>query len=63
MPAVGSEFSSYGRKNCYKTMTGYDETNAECEYVFPVVDVSVSDNVAVFDLDVFAGTQSNKLCV
>ena len=63
LPAVGSEFESYGRKNCYKTMTGYDETNAECEYVFPVVDVAVSDNVAVFDLDVSAGTQRNKLCV
>ena len=104
-------------------MTGYNETNAECEYVFPlpqcdpdpdnnsradwreftaaevdnigvdgepllveegaycgtninppdlagfdadacvVVDVAVSDKVVVFDLDVFAGTQSNKLCV
>ena len=36
LPAVGSEFESYGRKNCYKTMTGYDETNAECRYVFPL---------------------------
>ena len=36
MPAVGSEFESYGRKNCYKTMTGYDETGAECVYVFPL---------------------------
>jgi len=123
LPAVGGEFPSYGRKNCYKTMKDYDETNAECEYVFPLpecdpdpdnnsrtdwreftpaevdnigvagepllvgegayygtninppdlagfdadpcvaVDVAVSDNVAVFDLDVSAGTQSNKLCV
>ena len=36
LPAVGDEFPSYGRKNCYKTMTGYDETNAECSYVFPL---------------------------
>ena len=36
LPAVGSEFSSYGRKNCYKTMTGYDEGTAECEHVFPL---------------------------
>ena len=36
LPAVGSEFESYGRKNCYKTMTDYDETNAECSYVFPL---------------------------
>ena len=123
VPAAGDNFSSYGRKNCYKTMTGYNETNAECEYVFPlpkcdpdpdnnsrtdwreftpaevdnigvdgepllveegaycgtninppdlagldadacvVVDVAVSDKVVVFDLDVSAGTQRNKLCV
>lgn len=36
LPAVGSEFKSYGRKNCYKTMKDYDETNAECLYVFPL---------------------------
>ena len=36
LPAVGDNFSSYGRKNCYKTMIGYDETNAECRYVFPL---------------------------
>ena len=36
LPAVGSEFPSYGRKNCYKTMTGYNEGTAECEYVFPL---------------------------
>ena len=36
LPAVGGEFESYGRKNCYKTMTGYDEGTAECEYVFPL---------------------------
>ena len=36
LPAVGSEFESYGRKNCYKTMTDYDETSAECLYVFPL---------------------------
>ena len=123
LPAAGTDFPSYGRKNCYKTMTGYNEGTAECEYVFPLpecdpdpdnnsrsdwreftpaevdnigvagepllvkegaycgtninppdlagldadpcvaVDVAVSDNVAVFDLDVSAGTQSNKLCV
>ena len=36
LPVVGTDFPSYGRKNCYKTMTGYDEANAECEYVFPL---------------------------
>ena len=36
LPAVGDNFHSYGRKNCYKTMKGYDETNAECSYVFPL---------------------------
>ena len=36
LPAVGSKFASYGRKNCYKTMTGYNEGTAECEYVFPL---------------------------
>ena len=36
LPVVGTDFPSYGRKNCYKTMTGYDEVSAECEYVFPL---------------------------
>ena len=64
LPAVGDNFHSYGRKNCYKTMTGYDETNAECSYVFPLPECDPDpDNNSEFDLDVFAGTQSNKLCV
>ena len=36
LPAAGSDFGSYGRKNCYKTMTGYDIAAAECEYAFPL---------------------------
>ena len=64
LPAVGDNFHSYGRKNCYKTMTGYDETNAECSYVFPLPECDPDpDNNSEFDLDVSAGTQSNKLCV
>ena len=36
VPDAGDDFGSYGRKNCYKTMTGYNIASAECEYVFPL---------------------------